>query len=233
MRLKGENTYVVELGSNGVGQALYEPGCYQIEVELTDDYLSHIFRPQRQLTAPRNFCMPLVQEFKWHIAQPITGTHTIHPMLEWFPSPKSLPLIVQIESLDGQPLVATDVLKSDTETLFVGRLHVPGKATPDELAFRPGEEIGQFVADWPPDAVDRGDYKLEVLLVKDASSEVWVPASKAPLTQSFQRRDTLLTMPWALLALIILAVIVIMAVVFIYRTTGPLFGAVLVFIKER
>ena len=235
MRLKGENdnVYVTELGSGGTDPNRYDPGCYRITVELMDDYRSQVFRPKRQITAPRNICLSLVRKFNWDIVQPVTRTYTIHPALRWFPPPEPLPLVVRMESKDGRPLGASDVLRPGAETLFVGRLYEPGRETPYDLTLRAGGSSGEFVADWPREADTKGDYVLEVLLSKDSLSVAWIPISDEPQRQPFQRQDTLLTMPWALLALIILTAIVVVANVLIYLATGPLFGVMLAFTKER
>jgi len=231
MKLKGTNTYAAELKSGGKDPNRYEPGCYKINVELTGDYYSN-FHPKQQVVTLQKICMIPAERFNWQIAQPISKTYTIHPMLRCFPPPLPLPLVVQVESMDGRPLAATDVLRSGTKALFTGRLHVPHRATPYDLTFQPSENPGQFVADWPPQAASKGNYVLEVWPVKGASSAAWIPASGEPMTRSFRREDKLLTMPWSLCSLISLAVIVIVAGILVYLASGPLAGARLRFTKR-
>ena len=233
MRLAtGGKVFAAKLGSGETDPKQYAPGCYQILVELSDDYRSEVFRPkQKQLE--RNFCMELVRQFTWHIAEPISGTHSIHPGLRWFPDPMPLPLSVEVSPLDDKPLLATDLLRPEASNLLAGRLLVPGTETPYDLVFRPGEQAGQFVADWPHDVASKGRHTLEVSLIGGNLSPTWVPTNEEPLSQAFQRQDTLLTMPWSLLALIILIVIIAVAMVLLYLATGPLAGAVLVFTRRR
>jgi hypothetical protein len=231
LKPKGMNIYAAELRSGGKDPNRYDPGCYKVAVELTGDYRSN-FHSKQQAVTLQKICLIPAKRFNWQIAQPISKTYTIHPMLRCFPPPLPLPLVVQVESQDGRPLVVTDVLRPGTKALFIGRLYAPHQATPYDLTFRPSENAGQFVAGWPLQADRKGNYVLEVWPVKGASSAAWMPASGEPMTRSFRREDELLTMPWSLCALISLAVIVIIAGILIYLASGPLAGARLRFTKR-
>jgi hypothetical protein len=232
LKPQGMNTYAAELRSGGKDPNRYDPGCYKVVVELTGDYRSN-FHPKQQAVTLQKICMIPAERFNWQIVQPISKTYTIHPMLRWFPPPLPLPLVVQVESQDGRPLVAADVLRPGVAALLGGRLHEPGRAMPYELTFRPGGSTGQFVADWPVQATGKGSYLLEVSPVKGGSAAAWIPTSETAQSRSFWRQDTALTMPWSLLALITLVVLVVGTTILIYLASGPLSGAVLVFTKER
>ena len=233
MQLKGENTYVAKLGSSKEEPTHYDAGCYQITVALTKDYRSQVFRPKRQEATPRQVCMVLVQKFNWQIVQPISGTYAIHPVLGWFPPPRPLPLVVQVTSQEGLSLEANDVLRSNAQALFKGQLEEPGRNVAYDLDFRADENAGQFVAEWPSQAANKGTYVLKVWPVTEASSARWMPAREEPLVRSFKREDTMLTMPWSLLALITLAIIILVAAFLIHLASGKLYGVVLVFTKEQ
>lgn len=227
MKLKTANIYVAEFESPDI----YKPACYQITVDLSEEYFSQVFRPKFRTAKLTRICLRAVQRFSWSIAQPMTGTYTIHPMLGLCPKPIPLRLAVEAFTKDGEPAPAAELQKAKDNPLFVGKLIVPGRQAPYELVYYPDENTGQFLADWPAQLAAKGDYKLEVTLVKGANSPMWLPSGPEQMTRSFRREDTLLTMPWSLLALIVLLLIVVSDVVFLVLASGPLAGAVLVFLK--
>jgi hypothetical protein len=231
MRLKASNIYSLELKSGGKTPDLFEPGCYQITVELSESYFTQVFRPKLRTARLASICMRAVQRFSWGIAQPMTGTHTIHPLLGLLPRPIPLPLAVEAFTEEGRPAPAVSLQKAGDTPLFVGKLTVPGRQTPYDLNYRPDEKTGQFLADWPAQLAAKGTYTLDVSLVKGANSSIWMPTGLEQMTRSFRREDTLLTLPWSLLALIALILILAADAVFLLLAVGPLAGAILVFSK--
>jgi hypothetical protein len=233
MRLKGGDTWECELPGGGSERSRYDPGSYQVVVELTTNCRSDVFTPKRQ-SAQAVIRMVKAERFVWEIVQPVGDkTYTIHPKLRCCPRPQPLPLQVQVKSLGGDVLNASQVQKSVARPLFVGRLFVPGIAVPFDLSFRPDTTTDAFVADWPEGAARKGEYKLGVSLVEGASSAAWIPEGAGSREIRFSRRDTLLTMPWSLCALLILGAIVLVSGFLVYLAKGPLAGVVLIFTKER
>ena len=227
------NVYTVEFCSDRSGPSTYEPGTYTVVVDLTDDYRSRVFRPKRKSLPPLHVGMVLVREFDWQIAAPPTGTHTIHPTLDWFPEPKSVPLEIDVAPTEGTAIRAKDIVNADAGSLFVGRLYRPGRSEYKEIEYRPVDGEARFAAEWPDDAADTGDYRLEVHLVSEAISDLWLTQRDTPLERPFHREDTLLTLPWALLAALILGVLLVATVVLSVLTTGRLLGTWLTFSRER
>jgi hypothetical protein len=164
--------------------------------------------------------------------QPMTGTHTIHPLLGIFPKPLPLSLAIEAFTEDGKRAPVASLQKAEDTPLFVGKLTAPGQRAAYDLVYRPDEKSGQFLADWPKQLAAKGEYTLDVALVRDASAPIWLPTGTEHATRSFQRADTLLTMPWSLVALLILILLVVLDVVAVRLASGPLAGAALIFTKQ-
>lgn len=226
MKLSDQDVYVAEFPSGKANTLEYDPGAYQVIVELTGDYRREVFQPRRQRSDPRHFRMVLAREFKWDIVEPLSQTYSIHPQLGFFPPPQPVPLVVQVESLDGRLLVAGDVLKSADAVLFTGRLYPPGLATMYELQFRPSEKVGQFVAEWPAGLAMPGQYTLEVAPVRGANASAWIPNTMEPQSRLFSRQDTLLTQPWALTALIGAATALVLFAVLVWNVATRPVGVI-------
>lgn len=224
----GSKVFSADLESGGQDPLRFDPGCYQVVVKLTDDYRKQVFRPQLQ-TLTHNFCMATVQPFIWRIAEPISKTQTIHPTFGWFAAPKPLPVSVEVVRKDGQPVTAGELLRSGEQHLFAGSLHAPGTSAPFEVLFDPAPEGNRFIAEWPREADRKGNYSLSVDLDGAALSTAFTPVDMSTQNRGFTRRDTLLTMPWSLLALLILIAWLILSGVLLGLANGPLAGVALAF----
>lgn len=229
MSTAGNNLYVAAVGSNSAAASGYAPGCYKIVTELTNDYRTRVFRPKQQVSGARVICLVETQEFVWQISHPVTETYALHPTFGWFPSVKPLPLVVEVRSEDGQLQPAVDIQKATDEALFTGRLRSPTQTRAFDVTFRPDKELGRFVADWPKEADQPGSYALEVTPNAEAAAAGWYPTSTALVTRTFERRDSLFTKPWSLLALLALVLLLAASAGLIYLASGPLVGASLSF----
>ncbi|MBK9092417.1 MAG: hypothetical protein IPM84_06495 [Anaerolineae bacterium] len=228
MSTAGNNLYVAAVGSNSAAASAYAPGCYKIVTELTNDYRTRVFRPKQQVSGARDLSGG---NARIRMADLTSGYGNLCTASDvWVVSSvKPLPLVVEVRSEDGQLQPAVDIQKATDEALFTGRLRSPTQTRAFDVTFRPDKELGRFVADWPKEADQPGSYALEVTPNAEAAAAGWYPTSTALVTRTFERRDSLFTKPWSLLALLALVLLLAASAGLIYLASGPLVGASLSF----
>lgn len=222
--------FVSTLGSGAENPKRFSPGAYQLTIKLTENYRREVFRPLQE-EASRRIVMRTVESFKWRIAEPISKIYPVYPRLGWFPEPIKLPLAIEVSDQEGQPLVAGDLVRPGAGPLFRAQIRTPDNRT-YAVEFIPDEQPGRFVGNWPLEAKSKGQYVLEVSLLKENLSLVWMSDSSETQRIEFERAYAPLNMPWSLLALLLLLLLIGLTIVLIYLSTGPLAGAVLVFTKN-
>lgn len=221
------HAFVAKLG-NGSGTPQFVEGCYKLRILLKEGYKSEILRPLTQ-SLEQEVCMQLVQKMVWQVASPLANqTYTIHPLLRWFPDPDPLPIELSITNSKGEIIRGDKLLRPGKETLVSGRLHHVDSDVDFPLTFALNEN-GIFVAGWPQNANCPGTYELQVDLQSKNLSPAFRPTVPDQQTVRFLRRDSWLSQPWSLLALILLIIVILFDTWLLRRATGPLANAELRF----
>lgn len=221
----------------GKANRIWTPGKYMMRVSLTDNYRKEVFIPlTREVT--RTFYMKNVKEISWSIIQPDKehAVYPLHPTLKCFLPPfrkanvSDLPLKVQVSLTNGHKTPEGSLLKPGKTSLFDGVLSNDKQSA--DVKFHPigGKEF--FVASWPTKELSaEGTYTLEVTLDKENLSEEFISLEDGPKTVIFERKDSILTKPWACFMLLLLGIILLWDAGIAWLSSGPLRGLYLKFFE--
>ena len=175
----------------------YEPGCYSINVKLKDGFDKSVFLPERTEADPISICLVTAQKFAWTVISPGGGIdYPLHPKFSAFSAPLNLPIIIQAFDTSNQQLNA-GIMQTTDKPIFNGVISEPGNPKGIPVVFSADKETGNFIADWPAEAVKEGQYTLRVNLNNDNLNIVYYsPVNRLDPVQ-FTRSEDFLSKPWA------------------------------------
>lgn len=222
----GVNEFEADLPSGKSNVKSYDPGCYQVKLELTGDYDKLIVTPPEKIEHA-NICMIKAEKFTWRINSPQPEeVFTLHSMLGLGLLVKS-PVEIQLVPNDATIKPPYDINKMGKDVL-TGKVFYPGDNTPRPIAFTPVDGAEKFVAQWPADANREGPYRFEICVEKDNIGR-WLVVGDPCKTVNVSMQDNWLTKSWSWMASIALALILIIFVILMISATGWLYGCVLKF----
>jgi hypothetical protein len=168
--------------------------------------------------------MLATNQLEWAILDPmhINSIDRIHPALRWFPNPKPKQIVIKVTAND-QAIPLTDLAINVNNDVFTGKLNDLSSGESYDLKFSAPNDNGRFIADWPKNAFHKGEYGLEVTLVTDNISPLWIPLTTSSPQLSILMQDNIVSMPWSLLALLILVAIAIGSYSLLWLGSGSLY----------
>jgi hypothetical protein len=223
----GSNEFSATLKNNN---NFVDGKCYEVKAALVDGKVnSRLFNPNAT-EKTYSLCIKMIRLLDWSIAQPDKDKdYPLHPMLAWFPPPDPGGIAVKVSyAMQEKSQINAEALQAGTKgILFSGMLTEVQSGNEYKLNFKSDKEKGLFIADWPEAANRTGQYKVAVDLNADAIPRIYaLDRTKSTHNEStFRLHDTLLSMPWSRLALIILSLYVLVAwLILPFLTQGKLLG---------
>jgi hypothetical protein len=215
----------------------FHSGKYEVHIELTKEYNSSIFIASNSNARVKGFQVSVVKErlFTWSIQSPQDGeTNATRPILNWFASPNPASFEISVQADNSIPIEPASMLKSSGKTLFSGTLVDARTQRLYDISFRPGNQSGVFVAEWPEGIAPMGNYILkDVKILLENIQPMWIPNVSVQQGEiRFSLKEYPWTMPWSGLAAIIGGIILIVASFALYLANGSLHNCELLFISD-